>query len=252
MAQQETSQETDSGTDEGRRESLGWLGRVGLAAGLTAAYGTLAAYMGRFLFPARPPAKGWLFVAQTDRISSGEALLYRTPAGRTVNITRRGDGRREDGRQGGAAGAEKGRFLALSSTCPHLGCQVHWQPQNDRFFCPCHNGVFTPEGQAIGGPPGRGRAVAAAIRAEGGRRAAVHRGRASTSSPWARARCSRDRPPRPPDPATIRVSTVLWICRSANRRGESDESEPVHGPAVRRRRLVSGPPAHRARQLSRS
>lgn len=146
-------QETDFGTDEGRRESLGWLGRVGLAAGLTAAYGTLAAYMGRFLFPARPPAKGWLFVAQADQVSSGEALLYRTPAGRTVNITRRGDGRREDGRQGEAADAGEGSFLALSSTCPHLGCQVHWQPQNDRFFCPCHNGIFTPEGQAIGGPP---------------------------------------------------------------------------------------------------
>ena len=45
-------------------------------------------------------------------------------------------------------------FAALSSVCPHLGCQVHWQPQNDRFFCPCHNGVFAPDGTGIGGPPG--------------------------------------------------------------------------------------------------
>ncbi|MDA8016648.1 MAG: Rieske (2Fe-2S) protein [Thermoanaerobaculia bacterium] len=131
-------QEIESGADETRRESLGWIGRVGLAAGLTAAYGTLAAYMGRFLFPARPPETGWMFVTQAAEIPEGEALLYRTPSGRTVNITRQG---------GGDA------FLALSSTCPHLGCQVHWQPQNNRFFCPCHNGVFTPQGEAIGGPP---------------------------------------------------------------------------------------------------
>jgi len=37
--------------------------------------------------------------------------------------------------------------------CPHLGCQVHWEPQNDRFFCPCHNGVFSPDGVATAGPP---------------------------------------------------------------------------------------------------
>jgi phenylpropionate dioxygenase-like ring-hydroxylating dioxygenase large terminal subunit len=30
---------------------------------------------------------------------------------------------------------------------------VHWEAQNNRFFCPCHNGVFTPEGKATSGPP---------------------------------------------------------------------------------------------------
>ena len=33
-------------------------------------------------------------------------------------------------------------FIALSSTCPHLGCQVRWEGQNNRYFCPCHNGTF--------------------------------------------------------------------------------------------------------------
>ena len=44
-------------------------------------------------------------------------------------------------------------FIALSSTCPHLGCQVHWEPQNDRYLCPCHNGTFAPAGTPTGGPP---------------------------------------------------------------------------------------------------
>ncbi|MCB1032678.1 MAG: ubiquinol-cytochrome c reductase iron-sulfur subunit [Acidobacteria bacterium] len=125
-----------------RRDALRWLPTVALGGALTAAYGTFAGYVGRFLFPARPTDRGWLFVREVQGLDTGETLLYRLPNGNPVNITRRGEtGSAED-------------FIALSSTCPHLGCQVHWEPQNDRFFCPCHNGIFTPEGKAIGGPPG--------------------------------------------------------------------------------------------------
>lgn len=122
-----------------RRAVLAWLG---VAGALGAAYGTLAAFMGRFLYPARPPEKGWLYVAQTGDLPVGGALVFETPAGARVNVTRQGQG---------VASAD---FVALGSTCPHLGCQVHWEPQNGRFFCPCHNGVFEPGGKAIGGPPG--------------------------------------------------------------------------------------------------
>ena len=58
-----------------------------------------------------------------------------------MNVTRRQD---DDGSE---------TVAALSSTCPHLGCQVHWEGHNNRFFCPCHNGVFDPNGIATGGPP---------------------------------------------------------------------------------------------------
>jgi Rieske Fe-S protein len=30
---------------------------------------------------------------------------------------------------------------------------VHWEPNNDRFFCPCHNGAFDKSGQPTAGPP---------------------------------------------------------------------------------------------------
>jgi Rieske Fe-S protein len=30
---------------------------------------------------------------------------------------------------------------------------VHWEAQNDRFFCPCHNGAFDRQGNATAGPP---------------------------------------------------------------------------------------------------
>ncbi|NIV49628.1 MAG: Rieske 2Fe-2S domain-containing protein, partial [Gammaproteobacteria bacterium] len=82
------------------------------------------------------------YVTEGDQLKPGDSVLYRTPGGATVNVTR----------QGSAGEAED--FIALSSVCPHLGCQVHWEPQNDRYFCPCHNGTFDRSGKGTGGPPG--------------------------------------------------------------------------------------------------
>lgn len=125
-----------------RRSALSWLSTAAMVGGVAAAYGTLAAFMGRFLYPARGAARGWMFVSDADEIPGGEAVVFTTPAGATVNVARQGRGRTAED------------FVALSSTCPHLGCQVHWEGHNNRFFCPCHNGVFDPTGKATGGPPG--------------------------------------------------------------------------------------------------
>ena len=48
---------------------------------------------------------------------------------------------------------DKTDLKAFSSVCPHLGCRVHWEKEKNRFFCPCHGGVFTTDGVAIAGPP---------------------------------------------------------------------------------------------------
>lgn len=125
----------------GRRTFLSKASTVAMASGLAAGYGTLLYMAGRFLYSSQPRKLAWLFVREADRFKVGEVLRYQTPAGQTVTITRRGEGGTVDD------------FLALSSTCPHLGCQVHWEPQNNRFFCPCHNGAFEPTGKAIAGPP---------------------------------------------------------------------------------------------------
>jgi Rieske Fe-S protein len=125
-----------------RRKMLGRASSWAMLAGLVGGYGALAAIAGRFLFPSRPARRAWMFVTEVDRMRVGDSLLYRGPSGETVNITRQQrDGTKTD-------------FIALSSTCPHLGCQVHWEAHNDRFFCPCHNGAFDPAGRGIAGPPG--------------------------------------------------------------------------------------------------
>jgi Rieske Fe-S protein len=113
-----------------------------MGAGVVAGYGTFGAFAGRYLYPARDDPRAWFFVSEVTRLAPGESMTYVAPGGARVVIARRG------------AAHEAESFMALSSTCPHLGCQVHWEGHNNRFFCPCHNGVFDPEGRGIGGPPG--------------------------------------------------------------------------------------------------
>ena len=114
-----------------------------MATGLVAGYGAFAGMAVRYLYPAKPDPQGWLFVAAASELKKGEAVLWKAPDGSDVGVTRRADGDAVDA------------FLALSTTCPHLGCKVHWEPQKDRFFCPCHNGAFDPTGRPTEGPPAK-------------------------------------------------------------------------------------------------
>lgn len=49
-----------------------------------------------------------------------------------------------------------GGFVAYSQRCTHLSCAVVHQPELARLYCPCHEGVFSPEtGAPLAGPPQR-------------------------------------------------------------------------------------------------
>ncbi len=132
----------DSETQPERRKFLTTASTVAMGAGLAGGYGAFGAIAGRFLYPARPDDRLWQFVIEADRLGLGDSVLYRGPSGETINVTRQ------------AEAGDVSDFIALSSTCPHLGCQVHWEGQNNRYFCPCHNGTFDPAGVGTGGPPG--------------------------------------------------------------------------------------------------
>lgn len=49
----------------------------------------------------------------------------------------------------------KDGFKVFSGVCTHLGCIVRWEENKDRFYCPCHQGVFSKEGKVASGPPPR-------------------------------------------------------------------------------------------------
>ncbi|MFI5385794.1 MAG: ubiquinol-cytochrome c reductase iron-sulfur subunit, partial [Fimbriimonadales bacterium] len=51
---------------------------------------------------------------------------------------------------------EPGKFVAYSRRCTHLSCPVEYQPDQDRLYCPCHNGAFAiNDGHVLQGPPPR-------------------------------------------------------------------------------------------------
>ena len=124
-----------------RRTFLSTMTSVAMAGGLAAGYGMFAVMAGRFLYPSGSQTGGWVFVAEVSRLRPGDSLVFRTPGGATAAIARRGES------------GQVSDFIALGSRCPHLGCQVHWEANRNRFFCPCHNGTFDPSGKATGGPP---------------------------------------------------------------------------------------------------
>jgi Rieske Fe-S protein len=49
---------------------------------------------------------------------------------------------------------EDGTLVAFDAICTHLGCTVQFQPERDRIFCACHEGVYDMRsGANVAGPP---------------------------------------------------------------------------------------------------
>lgn len=47
---------------------------------------------------------------------------------------------------------DDGALHAVSTTCTHLGCQVHWNAAERSWDCPCHGSRFDPDGHILNGP----------------------------------------------------------------------------------------------------
>jgi cytochrome b6-f complex iron-sulfur subunit len=46
-------------------------------------------------------------------------------------------------------------LLALYWKCPHLGCTVPWNENEEQFHCPCHGSLYDRRGVVLGGPAPR-------------------------------------------------------------------------------------------------
>ena len=105
--------------------------------GLVLSYGTGLFFALRYVYPLRGKRRlRTIFLAPASDLLAGESKTYTLPDGNQALVTNTGQ-----------------EVVALSNTCPHLGCKVHWEIRNQRFFCPCHQGVFDSDGVATAGPP---------------------------------------------------------------------------------------------------
>jgi len=108
-----------------------------MGGGLLLAYGTMAVQSLLFLLPKQlQPKTRLLFAGRIDQFDEGGVHSFLDLDGSPILIRRGAEG-----------------FEAYSSTCPHLGCRVHWEAEEGIFFCPCHRGVFDERGLAVSGPP---------------------------------------------------------------------------------------------------
>ena len=57
-----------------------------------------------------------------------------------------------DGKKMGAYRAETGEIYAISLKCPHLGCQLEWNPEEKSWDCPCHGSRFDERGNLQDNP----------------------------------------------------------------------------------------------------
>jgi len=46
-------------------------------------------------------------------------------------------------------------LVAMSTVCPHLGCAIDYDGDNQKFICPCHDSFFALDGTVEEGPSPR-------------------------------------------------------------------------------------------------
>ena len=126
----------DNNTQIPRRTFLKkfWIG-LGVMAGIETLFLT-----GNFLFPKRKTSElnsDELFAAgQVDNFKKGSVTPFRN-------------------HQFFLSRTKEGGFLALSIKCSHLGCNLIWEKENNRFVCPCHSSWFDKKGDVMHPPATR-------------------------------------------------------------------------------------------------
>lgn len=100
---------------------------VATVLGVAAEAGHAAAGLGKSVFH--------IPFTAADSLGPGEAGMVRCD-GRKAAVSRDGDG----------------SFRAVSPRCPHLGCELTWNADEQTWDCPCHGSRFDPCGNLLNDP----------------------------------------------------------------------------------------------------
>lgn len=72
---------------------------------------------------------------ELDNLPAGHGGIVQTPEGKA-----------------GVYRDEEGRVFIVDTRCPHLGCQVEWNPDEKSWDCPCHGSRFDHMGNLLDNP----------------------------------------------------------------------------------------------------
>jgi len=90
----------------------------------------------------------WIHLGSTTKVETDSPTLFK------VHIQRQAGWVTDEEELAVYVLTEDGQnFIAMSNVCTHLGCRVRWVAEQNKFFCPCHNGVFDMYGNVLSGPP---------------------------------------------------------------------------------------------------
>ncbi|MFQ5706524.1 MAG: ubiquinol-cytochrome c reductase iron-sulfur subunit [bacterium] len=125
--------------DENNVNRRGFFRRLTMVVGLVAGYGTGGFYFAQFLLPKKNKTRyRKLLITSLEKLPQNGTKAFKDLSGREIILVNTDAG-----------------LKAISTTCTHLGCKVYWEPENVRFYCPCHQGVFDVNGNVVSGPPPR-------------------------------------------------------------------------------------------------
>ena len=107
-----------------------------MSIGVFLSHGLFGVYVIRYLFPKKKKVRyREILISNVKKIPLGSSIIFEDLQGKSIILANTPDG-----------------FKAISTTCTHLGCQVHWESSKNVFICPCHNAFFDTNGNTISGP----------------------------------------------------------------------------------------------------
>ena len=116
--------------------------------------GGLSALLGAFAL--RPPSRAGEGEARWVTAGTTADLRPNVPVPRVLSVSRVDGWYRERARETVFLVWDGDQQIrAISALCTHLGCQVRWAGDEQKFRCPCHGGVYDAGGNVLEGPPPR-------------------------------------------------------------------------------------------------
>ncbi len=101
-----------------------------------------------------PSASAKTLMQETAQATKGLVRKFLVPPRADIEALPNGHGGvvEYDGEKVGVYKDENGEAFIVSVRCPHLGCQLEWNPDEKSWDCPCHGSRFDYRGNLIDNP----------------------------------------------------------------------------------------------------